>query len=386
MKSVCIFVKTVAIIIASIFFNLEEANAFNNKSNKEKVIIYRFKDRSNVNLYRYYSYIIPNSIKTELEKINLYRIETLSVSLAYIDESSSTEIFESYIRFLSKRGKELNANFIISGSYYVKEKNIYIKTQIFDVATQKITDIKECSDRIGAILQNIIDEITRKINYEMQRSSTQKAQKAKKRSKKRVARSPFLSFYNSIMGITFGLSYGLVDMLGKWEDEYKKGDMVTAYVFYELNNINLFQDNAIMRDVAISFHFDYFSTNTEESYYTYTEYSYLDVTGITLNFVYLYRLAAFFDLAFSAGMGVSESEFLVPLLNSLNDDNNDSDDSTFATPESYRETIDPYVNLTIFMNLTINHIQTIIGVSHKTILSDDRMSFSVIYMGIGYRI
>jgi len=336
-----------------------------------KIIIYNFKDKSISTSHGYYSYIIPDSIVNEIMKTDKINIQTFPVKVDYIDSSANTDVFKNHIRFLADRGKEFFADYIITGSYYIENGTIFISCQIFDVDEQKIFDIKKTKLRLGAILITIIDDLSIKINSEIQKIYT------KKLKKKRVNISPFLHCYNIIRGASFGINYGKADLKNGWETQFNKADIVTVFLLYELYNINSLKKIVLLKDIAFSINYDFFSTHT--SFFNEKPPTYLDFWGFTFNISYLFRFTKYFNLAFSGGYGNANSE----ISTTIDPENHDGPFSEFNIDTQYSK----YIHLSISMNIIFDPIMITTGTSYKNILnSDNNKTLSIIYWGIGYRI
>lgn len=133
----------------------------------EKIIIHYYENKSRLEKFGYYSHVIPNTITRELKKAMRYNVETVPSILPYIDKSASKSVLENHLRTLADKGKKLSAEYIITGAYYIEEKEIRIETQIFDVETQNMVSISESSPELGSLLINILDTVTTKINDEL---------------------------------------------------------------------------------------------------------------------------------------------------------------------------------------------------------------------------
>jgi|GEM_PF-2362936 len=135
----------------------------------EKIIIYYFQDTGTDKKHPYYSYIIPHSIAKDFKRSGSYAVQTIPVTIPSLEKSASDEKTQSSLQMLSNRGKKLSADYIITGSYIVREKKIYINAQIFDMKMEKISRLSESSTELGTILIGIIDRLTKGINTELVR-------------------------------------------------------------------------------------------------------------------------------------------------------------------------------------------------------------------------
>ena len=137
--------------------------SINIPAKKEKVVIYYFQDKSESDKYRYLSSIIPDSIAKDINRLGEYEAETFPVNVDYLDNSSSEEDKNVFIQLLKDMDKEVKADFMLIGSYYVEGNRIVIVTQFFDVERQKIIYIGETESKISAIVLVMIEEATNTI-------------------------------------------------------------------------------------------------------------------------------------------------------------------------------------------------------------------------------
>jgi len=136
----------------------------------DSVVIYNFRDVSSNTNHSYYSYIIPKSIAVELKKKKNISVETCSSSMNCIDQrNGSGEDKENHLRNLAQKGNEHSADFVVAGTFSVHNRRIHIESQIYDVKTQKIIQVDDSSNDLGALVFLVIDKITGKIESELNR-------------------------------------------------------------------------------------------------------------------------------------------------------------------------------------------------------------------------
>ena len=332
-----------------------------------KIIIYYYQDKSKTDHYRYYSYVIPDSIAADLKKTNKYEVQTFPVTIGYIDTSMPESEYKAQLRILAERGKEFSSEYVITGTYHIEKNRIFIKTQIFSVREEKIVDIRESSTELGVLLFSILDKITEKINSELD--------KTYKRPETIIATSPFVPLYNKIGGISFGINYGTAQFMGDWENLYDTTDVISVYLSYDLINITGLKDSNFLRNAEAVLLFDYFNNDPTRSRAS------LSVWGITLNYIYLYRLSQAFHLALGAGLGGAKSELIVRTMGE------EGPGEMFTPPESRDISYDPYLNLSLSTRITFEPLIINTGISYRRIFySDTHMTLSVVFFGFGYRI
>ncbi len=336
---------------------------------KGKILVYNFQNANKNISYGYYSYIIPDSITTELKKSPQYDVRSMPVAMEYADSSMPEKEYTNYLRLLADRGKEFNADFIVTGSYQIEDRKIVIKTQIYDVNEQEIKDIHESSEELGALLLVIIDQLSEKINSELQKGLEVKKAKA--------AVSPFTPFYNSISGFTFGFTYGTATLYGDWSDVYtEKTDMVTLFLRYGLANFEYFSKSPIFKDITISAEYDYASFNNQEGS-SGSQKTYQDIRDATLNAAYPLLFTPRFGLEFQAGGGLAFTKIEVIM------EAAGGPGEILASEKS----MDPIVSVSAAALYLIDHFRFSAGISFKRIFySDTPMDMSVIFFGAGWTI
>ncbi len=332
-----------------------------------KVLLYNFQNTGRAAEYGYYSYIIPNSITTELKRSRKYEVRSFPVIFEYVDPSAPEEVYKNRVRLLSERGKEFSADFIVTGSYYVENRTIFIKTQIFDVHQQKIMDINETSEELGAMLLVIIDRLSEKINTELQKGVAVKLA--------RTASSPYTSFYNVFNGFSFGASAGLVSIYGPWGDIYDRTEMASLYIAYDLAAAGSAKNVPVLRDMVLALHYDYMTANTRDTDVP-TE-SIFTLRSFSFNGAYLYRMESFFALTAGAGAGLAVSRVEIP----------GPDINGPPMILDSRRSYDPCVSLSAGARFILSRIEFGAGLAYHHIFFADRgMDYTLTYFSVGYRL
>lgn len=370
MRKIFIILST---LLLNISFLYAEENTEKNKpsinipAKKEKVVIYYFQDKSESDKYRYLSSIIPDSIAKDINRLGEYEAETFPVNVDYLDNSSSEEDKNVFIQLLKDMDKEVKADFMLIGSYYVEGNRIVIVTQFFDVERHKIIYIGETESKISAIVLVMIEEATNTIISALKETAKIKKEEKEKAEEDRKSKiSPFLGFYNTLSGITFGINYGTANFFA--DGIYKNADHVSLNIFYPLNTF------------AISGKFDYFATRTRDSYNKDNNRNRnFEFTGGSLNFSYLLKFTPNFYLAASAGGGMADVKIIMEA-------ERDSSGNIISPAVILEDSLNPYYNLTLSANFYIGNLKIESGFSYNIIQISKRIDYSVIYFGLGYRI
>lgn len=386
--------------------------AQDSEAGREKIVIYHFKDISKSARFGYYSYIIPRSIESEIkyfDKEKRYDIQTIPVTLDYVDGSAQENVLGTHIRMLADRGKEFSATYILTGSYFVVENEITIKLQVFDVRGQNLSDIEETTTELGAIILDVIENVTKKINVELAGANEKKSEELrlkeeelarqqeelrKEEEERRqeelekeqeeqerieeeralelesMAVSPFIPLYSLIKGATLGIYYGTAKIRGDWEKLYRDAKYMSAYLYYDFNNIEFLSEDPVLSNLSISINVDLFSALPDAS--NYSGRSYLSMQGVTINPGYFYRLSDFVNAGVAAGLGFVSTKI----------------DREDGGPEGEsRETFDPCYGISLLANFTFSAVNLSAGATFKRIsYADKPLDYIAYFAGIGLRI
>ena len=351
-----------SIIMFFIFISLVNGQTID----KQKIIIYYFADESSLQNYRYYSYIIPDNLAIELQNNVEYEVTVLPVTFNYISDDMPQEEKENTITILSTRAKEVNAKFVIIGSYKVEKKRIFIQTQIYNTVTGELTDAAEVEETIGAIVYEIIEKITSKINSQLQKTLDVE--------KEKIALSPYKDFYSAFQNIYFGYSYSYVFFTGSWENLYNDPKMSSVYIGFPLSKMYA-SNSALIKNIYIVPTWQFYSTNNHDL--KHINDSYLSIYTGSIALQYQYSLSPFMIVFASLGAGVSYSDMRLVLA---------SEGGPFS-PETKTESTDPYLGANLGAIFYIYNIGISGGLGYNRILykGDDLASF-VMSFGILYRL
>lgn len=335
---------------------------------ESKIILYNFQNTGKAAEFGYYSYIIPDSISTELKRSKKYDIRSFPVTIEYVDSKAPEDVRANAVRLLAERGKEFGADFVITGSYQVENRRISIKTQVFDVHNGKIRDISETSEELGAMLLIIIDSLTEKIDTELQKGAADRL--AAK------AASPYIPFYRALCGWSLGATIGTVQMLGPWgdiyEDRYKSASL---YVRYDPAESGLAKGTPILRNMAFSLQYDYLTADNSEK--DEPAQSIFTMRSFSLSGLYLYRIESFFALAAGAGAGLAVSLVEIP----------GPDIGGPSEILDSRRTYDPSIQLSAGALFLFSRVELGAGIEwHHIFFKDRGMDFTRLYFSLGYRL
>jgi len=352
-----------AVLAASPAWAQKEIQTKRARGEKDKVVVYHFQNTGTSTEFGYYSYIIPENIGSDLKRTDKFTVQTFPVVMEYVDSGASAEQRKNRIRMLADRGKEFDAQYVITGSFAVENRIIRIKTQIFDVDKQKMRDLSETTEELGALLLVIIDQLSTRINSELQKDIETR--------KIHATASPFLPFYERIKGATLGMSFGQASINGDWGDIYQdKATLVSLYLSYDLSYLTA---RPLFKNLTGSLQFDYLGAwNSKDSG---ADSNYLNIRSVGLGCAYNIPLSPAFSVTAMAGLGGSWTTL------ELLDEGTGGPPTTIQKSDSY----DPYASLGAGLIFQFSHLQVTTGFTWRTTFySDVFMHMTTVYFGFGF--
>jgi TolB-like protein len=346
---------------------------------KEKIFIYDFEDKNIEDKYAYLSSIIAGSISADLNRMGDFESKPLFLKIQSPDEDSSEKDHMDFLRELGDKAKEFNVQFLLTGSYVVDGTKITISCAVFDSTRQKLIEVEDTENKISAVLVEMIEQIADKVNEELKDASkTNKENKRREEEEKKVKISPFLGFYNTISGFTFGINYGRVDFHFDWADIYKHADVTSLYLSYELNNINSIKKVSFFKNTSLAGRYDHFSARNDGENKTRSQN--LDLAAGSLSMSYLFRFNSYFNIAFSAGGGLSTIKLAI-------EPERDEFDNIISPGSAIKENNHLYATSALSLNFYLSNLKIESGFNYNIInFSPHKINYSVIYFGLGYRI
>ncbi len=344
----------------------------------ERVFFFYFQDENETERYGYLSYILPNSISADLKNIVNYEVRILPIKMDYIEKDASPEYRADFIQMMNYRAKTYNADYFITGAFSVEGNKIRIRCQLFDIKTQEIIYIDETDSMISAVVLEMIENITRNIKLGLNKALELREKERIRKEEERMANiSPFIGFYNILSGITFGVNYGNINLLDNWGSDFGDTEMTSLYLSYDLDNIDFFKNNHVLKNIGIKGRFDYFAATTEE--HRDTRKRDLEFTGIALNISYSLKLTEFFNVAFSGGGGMAGIDILTQP---------EYDDMDVVTEPGYQDSNDyPYYIMGVSLNFYLKNLRIETGLAYNLVQDGSEfMSYTFLYFGLGYRI
>ncbi len=343
------------------------------QQDKDKITIFQFRDRGTTTDYAYYSYIIADSIAVELRRRGGYPVYTHPVSLDYIDDKSTAEKTRDHVIYLSGKGEEFGARFIISGMFYVKNNKITIKSQVFDVNEKKILRLEETRSELGVFLFDIIDRLTAKINSDIAPKGRTES-KIVQNEAGIPEKSPFIPLYRAVRGTSIGANHGRMKFSGKWGNIYQDTDLLSFYLNYSLENCKSLESNGFLKQSSVGIQYHAF-TSQPENYSTS-----IMAKALTLDYVYSYPVLGNFRFSLAGGIGLAFTNLKVydPLAGPGEGPSN---------PIDIDKSRDIVTQLTLSADYEIHPLIMRTGYTVNRIwYSDVPMDYNAFFISIGYRL
>ncbi len=372
MKRACII--AVLIILAALGAHTPGRSENRTNNSKGKIVIFQFKDTSKTDEFAYYSFIIPDSIAAELKNRTPFDVRTHAVTIPYSKADDSEKSKQEHILYLSRKGKELSADYTISGSFEVKNNKILIKSQLFHVESQKLSDIEGTSDEIGVLIFSLIDSVTEKINHELARMAKSKAGKTAPESEEPAAtRSPFLPAYRAVEGMTLYGEHGSMNLKGPWSDLYRDADHYAAGIRYGLGNLESGKQSSFINHSAVSLSYHHFITLPDNMS------SSLIVSGAVLGYAYEYPIIGNFHFIGEIALGLMFSTIRVYQQQSGNHGP--------QQPIDEQDSQDPLLRLALLAGYEMRPLVLYTGVAANRIFyTDEPMDYLSFIFSIGFRL
>ena len=371
LKKIHLAIIATALIAGAGIPGVETASA---RQDKEKITVFQFKDRSKTADYAYYSYIIADSIAVELRRKGEYPVYTHPVSIEYIDDLSSTEKSKDHILYLSGKGEEFGARFIISGMFLVKEKRITIKGQVFDVNEKRFLRFEETRNELGVFLFEIIDSLTAKINSDINPLAHKESKSAQSESVIRE-KSPFIPLYRTVRGTAIGANHGKMNFSGNWGNIYQDTDLFSLYLDYKLENCDSLNSFGIIKNSSAGIHYHAF-TSQPQNYSTS-----ITVKAVTLEYTYSYPVLGNFSFSLAGGMGAAFTNLIV--YDPLGGDASGGP----RPPINVLKSRDILTRLTFSADYEIHPLIIRTGYTvNRLWYSDEPMDFNAFFISVGFRL
>jgi len=356
--------KTIIVTASILIFFYGHLFAEEKKSAKSKVLIYNFQflktpvqkseKHKKQQDYRYYSYIIPETISKRIKETQKCSIIRKNKSLFSGKRESLDEITQNYTPIFENDTKTASTDFIISGIYEIFDNTLHVKAYIYDSTTKEIQEISAESRETGIFLKETTDTLAERIDAKLKHPV-----KTEIAEKDDSEKSPFLILATPLLYTTFGIDVGYLYPQGKWKDVYNKTIYYAPYLTFD-----------IAKYLELSVKYDYFQTDTEDM--ETSTYFKARVMGGAASLGLRFPLFSNFLICLSAGVGMSRSEIIV------------KPDKPFIEELANEKSTDPSAEAGISLKLKLSAIQLKTGALYKRFfLNEEKMDTTVFFGGIG---
>ena len=125
---------------------------------RQSVVITDFYNTSRKKASDHYSTIVPDNIRTELDRTGYYSVKRISMSSVSLEDDD-----------IKKIATKSDADYFITGEYTERGGEIGVKAHVYIRNTDKVVTIVMEPKRVGVFLNEIIDNISLKIGFELQK-------------------------------------------------------------------------------------------------------------------------------------------------------------------------------------------------------------------------
>ncbi|HRX14721.1 MAG TPA: chitobiase/beta-hexosaminidase C-terminal domain-containing protein [Spirochaetota bacterium] len=125
---------------------------------RQSVVITDFYNTSRIKTSDHYSTIVPDNIRTELDRTGYYSVKRTVARNIELDEDG-----------IKKAAVESNADYFITGEYTSRGGEIGVSAHVYVKNIDKVVTIVMEPKRVGVFLNEIIDNISLKIGFELQK-------------------------------------------------------------------------------------------------------------------------------------------------------------------------------------------------------------------------
>ena len=427
-----LFISIISAAAVFLFFCGQLSAADSSVDAPKKALIYNFNpeksagantadagDPQKNEAFEYLSYIIPNNMKTDMEKNGSFTVELLPEipQWAFADARSETADFTDKLKQIAA---EKGADFIITGFYTADKKNLSVECSIFVARTAKIIPVSAKSE-IGVIIDAIIGNLSESAAAEIDKNilkaapsprigpaaersvffehiviepeqpgdeiwyTTDGSMPSREENDGDKYRGPFsirrtadiravsyrdgcfeskpaekkMVIRNPLSYGTVGFSFPSIVYTGQWGSRINTSESrgVSAYMLWEFVNFYGARNSFLFKNTGL-----YFGA---ESYYARVDNSSNSLTIMSgfAGIPFILRAADFLNFQLIP-MGGASYTFVV-----LNDENGSGGPFGAAVPpENYfSKSLDPWAGCGLYANVMFSHLSIRLGVSYRRI-------------------
>jgi hypothetical protein len=357
-------------ITVAVFFSGTYLFAENDIDGPKKTIVFRFADRAaaadkasdlkkakvQTESFEFLSLILPSNLKREIGESGQFAVELSDEILAFSYGKDEAAIIEGMKLVAEKTG----ASFVVAGSFEVVRKTLSIDCYIYAYKANKLIPVSLKSEKLGAMIDTTISELSSKIATEMDRYIVKRAGTPvilpeenrfdryfefsispknegdevwyttngdePVRGKDSLFTAPFrvrssstikaigyreglyvsksaakeVTIDRPLARLTVTQTFGTMFFIGTMRDDVEDGEMLSYHALFEFANFQSLKERPFVNNLGISF--DYFTGNVKLKDTSMSMKGYL--LGGLAGPVYTSRFADFASIDFGVHCGV----------------------------------------------------------------------------------
>lgn len=340
-----------------------------------KTVIYYFQNNTENEKYSYYSYIIADSISKHLSMELGKNASTIPTVARYLP-ATDPSVDESYYQELQALAEGAQCDYLVIGGYRVYENKIFITTSLYDPKSKKYFEVSESTEEISAIMTNLINNLTQKINTELaQNENRAKAEPIKVEPPKELALRPtgFYEFYSMLSGLYCTAGYEYFKFFGSWGNLYPNVDSFSLSAGYALHFIN----NYWLRNLGVGYQ-QLFLMTKHDGMNSKTPTSYFKIQTYEATISYKMPLIFSFTAMIRIGGGLTKSTL------SFNSNTISNNNGPFGEKLINVVSNDPLVSAEFNISYNLNKIIIYTGIHYiRVFYLDEAMNLGGIAGGAG---
>ncbi len=358
------FVK-ITVLLSLIFCYPGDLYSLDNSSpRKAKLLIYDFVTandsvniKDNKKNYQFYSIIIPETVSKNLEKSGNYVIlrekGPFSIGADFREEEQNTR----YVKRLGELATQYSCDYIITGTFYVRNKRLVTLVTIFNAQSRQIDTVEDESYETGVQMKETPDELTQRIT-EMITNYNSKIRE-KHTEPVSVENRDIINYPSSGIA-TIGLDCGYLLFRGSYKSLYNSCFNLAPYIDFNLTD-------------SFSLSFKYSSIQSDSDNKNTTDFYQIKISSSSASLCYIYRFTENTGISLSAGGGFSKTAVTI------------NADEPFMGKSSEKVSKDPNIDVSSYLSCNISSVIFRTGVLYKRVFYKNKPAdMGVIFAGAGF--
>lgn len=315
----------------------------------QRIVIFNFTAAGEPEMHEPYEYIIPQTVAKNLSASGGFIVRRVQEKFSLIG------ITVNAAEHIRSAGSVYSADFIISGNVNISAQTLNIDVRIHNAKTGTTGTLQTSSHETGVLLKDTIDQLSEGIQRQI---LAQAAQREPERTG-----SPFLRFYQSLEGLTFGFQGGYAFIKRPWR--FRFNDNFYYRTFLQYRFIPYF---------GISLNLDYFSTDNIGCYRFNNTLMTQWIPTIELKL--FLPLSRYLRVSLSLGGGAAFTRIAYRPYN---------DDNPFEIADATRHSSDPHLSSSASLDFTPGPLVLSIGFSYRhTFIYGRQFQWITPFVSLGY--